>query len=216
MQLLPRVGALVEGPAFYPFLSGTANLLRLDSANRSTTRGHPTRTGVRGAGSGRTQPCRRQEGARILAGDETAPRHRQHPPQAARTARPRRTDQWPDPQGTREVRSLVRSLAGDGTTVFVSSHLLAEVEQMCTHAAVMSAGNLVAQGTLDDLRRVGLSHVRVHTPDVAETRRVLSRFGLTPDQAGPPPGDREPRMANWSAPRWRSRSSNPRRSSPRW
>ncbi len=51
-----------------------------------------------------------------------------------------------DPQGTREVRHLVRSLAADGATVFVSSHLLAEVEQICTHAAIMSAGRLVAQG----------------------------------------------------------------------
>ena len=55
-----------------------------------------------------------------------------------------------DPQGTREVRSLVRSLAAGGTTVFVSSHLLAEVEQMCTHVGVMSAGALVAQGSLED------------------------------------------------------------------
>ena len=47
------------------------------------------------------------------------------------------------------MRSLVRSLAADGATVFVSSHLLAEVEQICTHAAVMSAGRLVAQGPLD-------------------------------------------------------------------
>ena len=60
-----------------------------------------------------------------------------------------------DPQGTREVRNLVRSLADDGTTVFVSSHLLAEIEQICTHAAIMSAGRLVAQGPLDELRQAG-------------------------------------------------------------
>ena len=45
-----------------------------------------------------------------------------------------------DPQGTREVRALIRSFAADGTTVFVSSHLLAEVEQLCTHVGVMSGG----------------------------------------------------------------------------
>ena len=66
-----------------------------------------------------------------------------------------------DPQGTREVRCLVRSLAGEGTTVFVSSHLLAEVEQICSHAAMMRAGRLVAQGTLDELRRVGLTHLSI-------------------------------------------------------
>jgi len=91
-----------------------------------------------------------------------------------------------DPQGTREVRSLIRSLAADGATVFVSSHLLAEVEQMCTHAAVMSAGRLVAQGTLDDLRRVGLAHIRVRTPDGGLARQVLIGLGLMPDPPARP------------------------------
>ena len=76
-----------------------------------------------------------------------------------------------DPQGTREVRHLVRSLAADGTTVFVSSHLLAEVEQICTHVGVMSAGRLVAQGRLDELSATGPSLVRVHTPDAARGGR---------------------------------------------
>jgi ABC-2 type transport system ATP-binding protein len=80
-----------------------------------------------------------------------------------------------DPQGTREVRALIRSFADDGTTVFVSSHLLAEVEQVCTHVGVMSAGRLVAQGTLDDFRDEGEARVRVRTPDVATAREVLAR-----------------------------------------
>ena len=57
-----------------------------------------------------------------------------------------------DPQGTREVRALVGSLADDGTTVLVSSHLLSEVEQMCTHVGVMHVGRLVAQGTVAEVR----------------------------------------------------------------
>jgi ABC-2 type transport system ATP-binding protein len=83
-----------------------------------------------------------------------------------------------DPQGTREVRNLIRSLAADGTTVFVSSHLLAEVEQLCSHVAVMSAGRLVAQGTLDDLRAQGATRVEVITPDPQLARDVLSRLAL--------------------------------------
>ena len=79
-----------------------------------------------------------------------------------------------DPQGTREVRSLVRSLAADGATVFVSSHLLAEVEQICTHAAIMSAGKLVAQGTLAELRQAGQARVRVLTPDPGAAARILA------------------------------------------
>src|SRR5204863_8240607 len=56
-----------------------------------------------------------------------------------------------DPQGMREIRSLVRELAEDGSTVFLSSHLLDEIEQVCSHAAVMNRGRLVVQGTVADL-----------------------------------------------------------------
>ena len=89
-----------------------------------------------------------------------------------------------DPQGTREVRNLIRSLADDGTTVFVSSHLLAEIEQVCTHAAVMRTGKIVAQGPLDELRAAGARTVTVRTPDVGQAGSVLTRLGLTPRHDG--------------------------------
>ena len=185
-ELLPRVGALVEGPAFYPFLSGAANLHRLDTADRfasSATRRRRVNEALDRVGL--THAARKKVHAYSLgmkqrlgiANTLLAPRELLVLDEPTNGL---------DPQGTREVRSLVRSLAGDGTTVFVSSHLLTEVEQMCTHAAVMSAGNLVAQGTLDELRREGRSHVRVHTPDVDQARRVFARFGLVPqpDETG--------------------------------
>ena len=90
-----------------------------------------------------------------------------------------------DPQGTREVRALIRSFADDGTTVFVSSHLLAEVEQVCSHVGVMSAGRLVAQGTLDEFRDAGEARVLVRTPDPGPARAVLARLGLAVDGAEP-------------------------------
>ena len=181
-DVLPRVGALVEGPAFYPFLSGAANLHRLDSADRhasSTTRG------------ARVEEALERVGLTHAAGKKVhayslGMKQRLGIANALLSPRELLVLDEPtnglDPQGTREVRNLVRSLAAGGTTVFVSSHLLAEVEQMCTHAAVMSAGRLVAQGTLDELRQVGLAHVRVRTPDVAVARRVLVRMGLEPDE----------------------------------
>ena len=92
-----------------------------------------------------------------------------------------------DPQGTREVRHLIRTLTGGGATVFVSRHLLAEIEQMCTHVAVMSLGGLVAQGTLDELRRVGQAHIRLLTPDGASAMRVLARLG--PESGAAPEPD---------------------------
>ena len=69
---------------------------------------------------------------------------------------------------------------GDGPA-FLSSHLLAEVEQVCTHVAVMSTGRLVAQGSLDELRAQGTARVVVQTPDVGDARRVLVSLGLAPD-----------------------------------
>ena len=81
-----------------------------------------------------------------------------------------------DPQGTREVRALVRQIAADGVTVFVSSHLLAEVEQICTHVGVMRAGKLVYQGPLAQLR--GQSRLLVRTPSPELAARVLGELGL--------------------------------------
>ncbi len=183
--VLPRVGALVEGPAFYPFLSGTANLRRLDAADRDAPR--------------RTRDARVAE-ALDRVGLANAARKRvrayslgmkQRLGIAATLLGPRELlvldepTNGLDPQGTREVRSLVRSLAADGTTVFVSSHLLAEVEQICTHVGVMSAGRLVAQGTLDELGGGGAVRVRVTTPDAADAAGVLTRLGLaSPDVDG--------------------------------
>ncbi len=84
-----------------------------------------------------------------------------------------------DPQGTREIRHLIRELAGDGTTIFLSSHLLSEVEQVCTHVAVMSLGKLLAQGTLAELQAAaGSSRLQVETEQVAAAAGVLQRLGL--------------------------------------
>ena len=175
----PRVGALVEGPAVYPFLSGRANLHRLDSADRhapSSTR------------------AARVDAALDRVGLSSAARKKAHayslgmkqrlgianalltPPDLLILDEP---TNGLDPQGTREVRHLIRSLADDGTTVFVSSHLLAEVELMCSHIAVMSAGRLLVQGTIDELRADGVQRVRVTTPDPADAVRVLAGFGMT-------------------------------------
>ncbi|MGV8967982.1 MAG: ABC transporter ATP-binding protein [Cellulomonas sp.] len=188
-EVLPWVGALVEGPAFYPFLSGAANLRRLDTADRfapsSTRRARVDdaleRVGLTHAAGKKVRAYSLGMKQRLgIANALLAPRDLLVLDEPTNGL---------DPQGTREVRSLIRSLAADGATVFVSSHLLAEVEQMCTHAAVMSAGRLVAQGTLDDLRRVGLAHVRVLTPDGDLTREVLLGLGLLPEPATRPQED---------------------------
>ena len=179
-SVLPRVGALVEGPSFYPFLSGRANLHRLDTADRRA--------------SGSTRPAR-VDAALERVGLGHAAEKKAHAYSLGMKQRlgianallmPRdllvldEPSNGLDPQGTREVRSLIGSLADEGTTIFVSSHLLSEIEQMCTHVAVMSAGRLVAQGPLDELRAEGVRHVTVTTPDPVDAVHTLIRLGLDP------------------------------------
>ena len=84
-----------------------------------------------------------------------------------------------DPQGTREVRHLIGSLADDGATVLVSSHLLSEVEQVCTHIGVMHVGRLLTQGPIAEVRAVSEPRARVQTDQPAEAARVLRALGLT-------------------------------------
>src|SRR5690606_18650814 len=84
-----------------------------------------------------------------------------------------------DPQGMREIRSLVRGLAADGITVFLSSHLLDEIEQVCTHTTVMSRGRLVTQGTVAEMAAGARGRLSVTTPDGAGAMRVLKEHGLT-------------------------------------
>ena len=83
-----------------------------------------------------------------------------------------------DPQGTREVRHLVSSLAEDGSTVLVSSHLLHEVEQMCSHIGVMSHGRLVAQDSLAALKSKATGQLLLETPDPEVASRVLVEAGV--------------------------------------
>ena len=78
----------------------------------------------------------------------------------------------------REIRTLVRELASEGTTVFLSSHLLDEIEQVCTHAAVMAQGRLVVQGPVADLAAGARGRLAVTTPDPADAARVLKEQGV--------------------------------------
>ena len=82
-----------------------------------------------------------------------------------------------DPQGTREVRALVREVAAEGCTVLLSSHLLAEIEQVCDSAVIMRSWEAVVAGPLAELARLARPTLTVATPDVAAAAAVLQRFG---------------------------------------
>jgi ABC-2 type transport system ATP-binding protein len=196
-EVLARVGSLVEGPAFHPQLSGRANLGRLDAADRTadpaTARARIDaaldRVGLLGAARKRYRAYSLGMKQRLAI--------------AASLLQPRdlivldEPTNGLDPQGTREVRALIRGIADDGVTVLVSSHLLAEVEQICSHVGVMRTGSLVFQGTIGRLRARGAARVRVRTSAVPQAQTVLASLGICDLEAGPAEvsgqlGEREP------------------------
>jgi len=178
-EVLRRVGALVEGPAFHPYLSGRANLARLDAADaHSDPRTASSRIDSALDRVGLLPAANKRYRAYSLG-------MRQRLAIANALLMPRdllildEPTNGLDPQGTREVRHLVGELAADGATVLVSSHLLAEVEQMCTHVGVMFEGRLVSQGSLADLQSGTTKTVRVETDRPEDAARVLTELGLT-------------------------------------
>ncbi|MCL1870329.1 MAG: ATP-binding cassette domain-containing protein [Promicromonosporaceae bacterium] len=186
-RVLTRVGALVEGPAFHPYLSGRANLARLDAVDATAD----PRTRTRRSGEA-------LERVGLSAAADKKYRQyslgmKQRLGLAAALLRPRdllvldEPTNGLDPQGTREVRNLVRELAAGGTTVLVSSHLLAEIEQVCSHVGIMSRGRLVLQGDRSVLAARGDARVAVVTTPscVATAAEVLRGLGLgSPDVEG--------------------------------
>jgi len=174
LEVLSQVGALVEAPAAYGHLSGRTNLRLLDGAGpggpRHTRRARVEETLERVGLSGvDRRPVKAYSlGMRQRLGLA-----------AALLRRPRllvldEPTNGLDPQGIREVRELLVELNRQGTTVFLSSHLLAEVEALCTRVGIIDQGRLVAQDALGALcGPTGL--VEVRTDDVELAVAVLGR-----------------------------------------
>ena len=198
--VLPRVGALIEGPALYGFLSGRANLVRFDSADPTAD----PRTRDR-----RVAEALDRVGLAAAAGKKARAYSlgmKQRLGLASALLQPRELlvldepTNGLDPQGMREIRSLVREVAAGGTTVFLSSHLLDEIEQICTHAAVMSRGRLVVQGTVAELAAGARGRLVVQTPDAEEAARVLAAHGVVDLRTGQGRVDGEPPVGSATDP----------------
>ena len=217
-EVLPQVGSLVEGPGFYPHLSGRANLALFDAAGpqpgphpprlvASPPEGERSRTPGRGPDvvhsprdrrsiRGRRSPWdRRGRDRRRRVGDALArvgleevgrrpvraysSGMRQRLGLAAALLRAPRLlvldepTNGLDPHGMREVRDLLAELARGGTTVFLSSHLLAEIELVCSRAAIVDRGRLVAQDRVEALLGP-TGRVLVTTPDVAAAAELAA------------------------------------------
>jgi ABC-type multidrug transport system ATPase subunit len=169
--VLPQVGSLVEGPSAYPHLSGRSNLALFDAA---------------GPGGRRTRKRRVEDALEHvgLAGVDGRPVRayslgmRQRLGLAAALLRSPRLlildepTNGLDPQGIREIRDLLTTLNEAGTTVFLSSHLLSEVEQLCTRVGIVDRGRLVLQDDLANLR-APTGHILVQSPDAAQVVTLL-------------------------------------------
>ena len=166
-----RVGALVEEPAFWSYLSGRRNLEAFARAGSGRADVHARldriddilhTVGLADAADKRVKQYS-QGVALALLGD----------PDLLVLDEP---TNGLDPSGMREIRELLRQLADDGTTIFISSHLLAEVEAMCDRVGVMARGALVAEGPPGTLRGT-TDRIRIEVDDVAAARIVLARLG---------------------------------------
>jgi ABC-2 type transport system ATP-binding protein len=171
-RVLPRVGALIEGPAHYGHLSGRENLSLLDASGRGGSwRTRRQRVGdaldqVGLGGVGRRPVKAYSLGMRQRLGLAGALLRR---PELLVLDEP---TNGLDPQGITEVRELLLELHRGGTTVFLSSHLLAEVEQLCSRVGVLDRGRLVLQDELATLTAPTGSTV-VHTPVPDRVRGAL-------------------------------------------
>jgi ABC-type multidrug transport system ATPase subunit len=164
-RVLPQVGALIEGPSAYPHLSGRANLRLIDASGPGGRRTRGARIdaaldqvglgGIDNRAVGKYSLGMRQRlglaaallrAPRLLILDEPA--------------------NGLDPRGIRELRDLLTALSAAGTTIFLSSHQLSEVEQLCSRVGVVDRGQLVLQDELAGLRApTGRVLVRSPEPD---------------------------------------------------
>jgi ABC-2 type transport system ATP-binding protein len=174
---LDKVGALIESPAFYPQLSGRDNLKALARLGRiplSAVDPVLERSGLlaRGQDKYRSYSLGMKQrlgiAAAMLAGPELL--ILDEPTNGL------------DPAGIVEMRSLIRSFAGDGITVLVSSHLISEIEQICDYVVMIRAGRLVHQGPVSELRATqqpGFVIAPEHDADRDLLVKVLQAAGCT-------------------------------------
>jgi ABC-2 type transport system ATP-binding protein len=166
---LRSVGGLVEGSAFYPYLTGRQNLQLIARLRRLS---------VASVEAALDQVDMQRAADRPFGGYSQGMRQRLgvaaaliHNPQLIVLDEP---TSGLDPAGTREMRALIPSLAEHGHTIVLASHLLNEVQQVCRSVAIMQEGRIIARGAVADLlRQEGLIRVTVAASQRENARSAL-------------------------------------------
>lgn len=145
-----RIGATLERPNFYPYLSGVDNLrlvARVKGVGKAEIDEALDRVGLGRHGKRKFKAYslgmkQRLALAATMLGD----------PELVILDEPAN---GLDPEGMREIREIIRALAARGATIFLSSHLLWEVERTCTHVAILRKGRIVRQASVEEITRTG-------------------------------------------------------------
>jgi ABC-2 type transport system ATP-binding protein len=173
-QVIDRIGAVVESPKFSPNFSGRQNLQllartlgtpasRVDTAIETVSLTGRDRDRYKSYSLGMKQ--RLAIAATLLK--EPSLLILDEPTNGL------------DPAGIREIRDTIRDLSQSGVTVLLSSHILAEVQQVCTSATIIGNGRMLASGRVEDLLRSGTPSYRVEVSDPEAAVRVLGDAGFT-------------------------------------
>lgn len=165
-----RIGAMVETPAFYGSMSGRDNLRLFGRLSGSVTQSDIEESlrivGLSARADDRVKAYSHGMRQRLGIASALTPR-----PELVILDEP---TNGLDPEGVSEVRGLIRSLTSQhGMTVFLSSHLLHEVEQVCTHVAMISKGRVISRGAVPEI--LGAGQVEFEVDRASEAADLLSR-----------------------------------------
>ncbi len=168
-----RVGSMVETPAFFPGMSGRKNLTllgglegighravadALDRVGLGDRAHHRVKSYSLGMKQRLGLAAALLKDPEVLLLDEPA--------------------NGLDPAGIKEIRELLRSLGAEGRTVFISSHILSEVRQICDRVAILARGTCVASGDVDEVLRRGAGRLIVGLDNLVEGRAILDEQGI--------------------------------------
>ncbi len=173
-SVITRVGSIVETPTFFPGMSGRKNLLllgglqgisrtavdnALDRVGLGTRATHRVKTYSLGMKQRLGLAAALLKDPEVLILDEPA--------------------NGLDPAGIKEIRELLRSLGAEGRTVFVSSHILSEVQQTCDRVAILARGRCVASGRVEDVLKARSGRLTARLDDLEAGRAALETAGIS-------------------------------------